>query len=947
MGEIFRLFGTIGLNNQEANDGIDQTTNKAKGAGSKIAGFFKKAAIAIGAAFAVTKVIGFGKMAVEAAATAKAIQSQFDQVFGNLGTEAQTKVEELGKSFGMLPNRLKQPFAATVSMFKGLGMTTEEAMKKAETSVTAAADAAAFYDVSYETANASLTSFLKGNYEAGEGIGIFANETQMAQYAISQGIVGSTAEWQALDEATKQATRLEYAKNMQEQAGATGQAARESEGYENQMGNLKQAWQDFLAIVGGPILEPVVAGLMKVSDWLSTAGDKVIAFQAWLGDLKAEVADSTAWSTLKEVMQPVVDAFNTMKETMSNSTFLDDIKTALTELKDAMLEVDFVKMKDDMQAFIDKWLPLIAGIGAVAAAVGIYTAALAIQSAAVTIAIVGLYAMDVAAKIVAGTMAFLTSPITWIVVAIIALVAAGVWLWQNWDMVSAKASEIWGGIANFFSETWQSIKQGTEAAWNAISEFFSGLWGSITAFATESWQTFATWINEVWQSIVDGATSIWNGLVDVFTFIWLLIKEVFNIGWLLISTPLILAWQMIVIAALAIWQPLAAFFNILWYAIKNIFTTVWTAIVGFLTPIWNSIKTTVMTVFNSIKAFFTTIWSAISSVFNVVISAIVAFVVSRFNNLKNNITTIFNAVKSVATTVWNAIKAVFTTVVSAIVTFVVGRFNNLKTNISTIFNAVKSVATTVWNAIKNAIQSVVNAIKSVVTNVFNSIKSTVSSIFNSIKSTASSIWNGIKSVISSAINGIKSNVSSGFNSVKSTVSNIWNGIKSAISKPINAAKDAVSSAISKIKGFMNFSWSLPKLKMPKFTTTGKFSLNPPSVPKMGISWNKDGGIFNKATLFNTANAGLQGVGEAGSEAIIPLNRETLGGIGEGIASSMGWSNERIADKLDAIIDLLINFFTGYDPNMQVIMDTGALVGAIKQEINRQLGNDVDLRGRGR
>ena len=149
MGEIFKLFGTIGLNNKEANEGIDETTGKAKSAGSKIAGFFKKAAIAIGTAFAATKVLGFGKMAVEAAATAKAIQSQFDQVFGNLGTEAQKKVEELGKSFGMLPNRLKQPFAATVSMFKGLGMTTEEAMKQAETSVTAAADAAAFYDVSY------------------------------------------------------------------------------------------------------------------------------------------------------------------------------------------------------------------------------------------------------------------------------------------------------------------------------------------------------------------------------------------------------------------------------------------------------------------------------------------------------------------------------------------------------------------------------------------------------------------------------------------------------------------------------------------------------------------------------------------------------------------------------------------------------------------------------
>ena len=82
MGEVFKLFGTIGLNNDEANKGIDETTGRAKSSSNKIAGFFKKAAVAIGTVFAVDKIISFGKMTVEAAASAKAIQAQFDQVFG-------------------------------------------------------------------------------------------------------------------------------------------------------------------------------------------------------------------------------------------------------------------------------------------------------------------------------------------------------------------------------------------------------------------------------------------------------------------------------------------------------------------------------------------------------------------------------------------------------------------------------------------------------------------------------------------------------------------------------------------------------------------------------------------------------------------------------------------------------------------------------------------------
>ncbi|WP_339063555.1 hypothetical protein [Tepidibacillus marianensis] len=165
MGEVFRLFGSIFLNNKEANEGIDETTAKAEKSGNKIAGFFKKAALTIGALFAAGKLIEFGKATVEAAASAKAIQAQFQQVFGNVGNQAQASIERMGKAFGMLPNRLKPAYTTTTSMFKGLGLSTEDAMKQAEIAVTAAADAAAFYDKSYEDANSALNSFIKGNYE--------------------------------------------------------------------------------------------------------------------------------------------------------------------------------------------------------------------------------------------------------------------------------------------------------------------------------------------------------------------------------------------------------------------------------------------------------------------------------------------------------------------------------------------------------------------------------------------------------------------------------------------------------------------------------------------------------------------------------------------------------------------------------------------------------------
>lgn len=193
------------------------------------------------------------------------------------------------------------------------------------------------------------------------------------------------------------------------------------------------------------------------------------------------------------------------------------------------------------------------------------------------------------------------------------------------------------------------------------------------------------------------------------------------------------------------------------------------------------------------------------------------------------------------------------------------------------------------------------------------------------------LWKKIQSACGSAVNWIKGKFND-FKSALSTVKTVFGNIQKTISDKLNSARDKVRDAINKIKGFFKFSWSLPKLKMPSFSMTGKFSLNPPSVPKLGIKWNAEGGILTQPTIFGRMGDTLLGGGEAGAEAIAPIAL-----LQDYIRAAVSAENEGIRATLIEQTGLLMTFLSRNMPKA-VLLDTGAMVGELTPAIDTGLAN---------
>ena len=199
---------------------------------------------------------------IEAAADVKAANSQFSQSFGNLEEEARSALEGISEDTNIASTRMQQSYTRIFAFAKTVGTESEAALDIAGRSLVAAADNAAYYDRSIEDVVETLQSFLKGNYENDAALGISA--TEVSRNTMANQLYAKS--FMELSEAQKVDTLLAMVEAGNAASGAIGQAARESDSWENVTGELSEAFRQLQAQVGKPALQKLTPIIQNITD---------------------------------------------------------------------------------------------------------------------------------------------------------------------------------------------------------------------------------------------------------------------------------------------------------------------------------------------------------------------------------------------------------------------------------------------------------------------------------------------------------------------------------------------------------------------------------------------------------------------------------------------------------------------------------------------------------
>lgn len=853
--ELFQIVGLVSVDGvQKTKSDLNDVTDIAEKSSGSMESSFKKIGAAVATYLTVDTIVNFGKSVVDAAASVSAEASAFEQIMGDYTDTAKQKMQEVADATGVVDTRLTGYMTSMTAKFKGLGYDVDEATTMAQEGLMLASDAAAFWDKSLEDSMGALNSFINGNYEGGEAIGLFANDTQMAAYAVEQGIVSETKAWANLDEATKQATRLEYAQNMFEMSGAVGQAAKESDQYANVQANLNEKWRQFQAQIGEPLLQNVVLPAMQ-------------ALMDIVDDLSAGFEDMMTW---------------------------------ISENGDT----------------INTWVGIIAGA---ATAVGTFMTIMnwgSIMSAAAG-------ALNVVKTAVLGlNAAMAANPIGLVISLIAGLVAAFMYLWNTSEDFRNFWIGLWDTVKKFFMDTWNAIVEFVTVtipeAFNSLIEWFQNLPTMISEMLTSLWESIVTW----WENLIASITEWFDNLVVSFqTWFDQIIQSVVTWGQNL--------WTSAVEGVTTFINNVVQFFNDLPYKIGYALGQVIGAIIKFGVDAYTWVTTELPIIIQDIINWFAQLPVKIAE-----------FLANILNNVIEWGANMWTQATTTATNFFNSIVQWFQQLPGKVLGFITTVLNNVKTWGTNMVNQAKTTATNFFNGIVQWFQQLPGKIAEFLSNIISkviewgsnlvekgkqAVKDFVDNIVNTIKDLPGKFVEMGKNVVNGFVDGVKSMISSAVSAVGNFFGGIVDGAKNmlGIHSPSKVFRDiGINIGEGLNEGIEDETASV----VDRVATMAKEAVE---------TANEGFSRLKTPTLAEDIDINRNIVTEPFE--IDPINvQPTYPSPEKTQVLNDAINNSQIVARLESVIDLLSQIIP--NQQMQVVLDTGTLVGEMTPLIDTQMGD---------
>lgn len=896
--DIFKLFGIITIDNTSANNAINETSDTAEQAESKLSIAFQKigsAAIAVGHAMATGLAVGVTAMA---ALTGQALnltgeleqnmggsEAVFAEYAGRMQDIAGTAYENMGLS--------ASDFLATANkmgaLFQGAGFGIEESATISADAMQRAADVASIMGIDTASAMEAIAGAAKGNFTMMDNLGVAINDTTLQIYAMENGL----GELETTQDKVSAAMQL----FMESTAYAAGNYARENETLAGSLATAKAAFENFLT---------GVTSADQFADALTNAGDVI------LGNL-LELTPRLI-SGLTELIGILTPQLPGILESalpgLIDGAFLllGGLASVLPDLLSILGTQISERLPDLLQLFGDAF-SMLGGI---------------ISDSLPDALQIGL---DILLQVVQGLASALPTAIPEITNVVIQMCDI---LVQNAPLFVSAATQLISGLCS-----------GLSSALPILLRYLPTL---VRSLSTALIQAYPILIEAVLSVVSLMATE----LPEIISIISEILPDLLTIlGDTLVTLAPILIEACISYIGILV-ENLPIICQALWDAAPLIIDGILMALVGFGAQLRESIIDPAIAVF---MTWFEDVKLAVSEKANSFIESVVAVfepikekVLSVFENIKNGVQVaimfignIISFAKELIMIPWNfiwenfgdKITEVWNTITSFIeekIAVVVGFVEECKSFLLDLMSNISGFFEEIWADVTEFISGKIEDFQTTIQNIYE----TVSGVFDSIKefltTTGSNIWENVKGTFED----VRSSIEEKLNSAKETVTSIFTDIKNAIDEKIEAAKSVVSDGIEALKGFFDFEWELPHIKLPHFSIDGSFSLNPPSAPSFGIEWYKEGGILTEPTAFGMNGNQLMVGGEAGPEAVAPID-VLQGYVAEAVASQ----NAGLVAVLERILDAILSMDENMGGNMREAL-AGTTISFDKREVARMV-----------